>query len=453
MRNINEHPNMSMTKTPMASLSAEERIASYDEVYLGFTEEEALAEAARCLNCPYQYCKLHCPAHNHIPEFIEEIRNKDYDAAWEILSKTNAMMDISCRVCPYEKQCESHCTRGIKGEPVAIGALERFVADWHSKHHSKTPEAPCNEKKDYHIAIVGGGPAGITCALSLALSGFDVSLYEKEDQLGGVTNWGIPSFVLPKEPMQNLIERLYTYGVKVYLETEIGVDLSFAELKEKNDAIFIATGAEKPIGLSCKGSDLPEVVQAADYLRQTDKYSGKRILVIGGGNTAIDAARTAKRQKDSEEVKILYRRTKEDMPASQAEISLAEEEGIELLTLLSPDEFLAEEGKLKGVKAAQMQLAAPDYPGGRNNVEKSGKSSLIECDLVILALGFKVAPFADLALDSDNRILVNDAMETNESMVFAGGDCVSGASTLIKASAAGKEAAAHIFDQLPLYLN
>ncbi len=455
MRNINENPNMSMKKTSMAMLPLEERIHTSEEVCLGFTEEEALAEASRCLNCPYQYCHLHCPTHNHIPEFIEQIRNKDYEAAWEILSKTNAIMDISCRVCPYEKQCESHCTRAIKGEPVAIGALERFVSDYH-KAHSEKPLKECKEKNGFKVAVIGGGPAGITCAISLALSGFQVSLYEKTNQLGGVTSWGIPSFVLPKDLMAEHIQNLHNYHVDIHLNTEVGVDISLKALKEENDALFLAIGAEKPIELDIPDSHLPQVIQAKDYLCAPEKYPYKNILVIGGGNTAIDAARTALRQKSTEESKILYRRTKADMPASHAEIALAEEEGIKILPLLSPSAFLTknqdgDEDNLYGIRCDLMEVASPDYPGGRNNVAPSGKTEEIPCDLVILALGFQVRPMEEIHLDSQNRILINDDMETSSKMIFAGGDCVSGPATLIKASAAGKEAAAHIFDKLPLY--
>lgn len=452
MRIINENPNMSKKKTEMPSLSPEERVLCSDEVYLGFTEEEALAEASRCLNCPYQYCKTYCPAHNHIPEFIEKIRERDYEAAWEILAKTNPMMEISCRVCPYEKQCESHCTRAIKGEAVAIGALERFIAEWHAAHAEKAlPEK--KEKNGFQAAIIGGGPAGLSCAFSLALSGFDVSIYEKRPTLGGVSSWGIPSFVLPEKYMQNLISRLEDYDVHIHLNTEVGKDITLAELKEKNDALFLAIGAELPVLLQAKGSELPQVIQAADYLPSPEAFQGKNILVIGGGNTAIDAARSAKRQASTENVKILYRRTKEDMPASTAELKLAEEEGIEILPLLAPTEFHSEEGKLSALSCSVMELTAPDYPGGRNNVEPGSERKILPCDLVILALGFKVAPFAGIRTDDENRILVDENLETDQAMIFAGGDCVSGAGTLIKASAAGKEAAAQIFGHLPLYLN
>ena len=452
MRIINENPNMSKKKTEMPSLSPEKRVLCSDEVYLGFTEEAALAEASRCLNCPYQYCQTFCPAHNHIPEFIEKIRERNYETAWEILAKTNPMMEISCRVCPYEKQCESHCTRAIKGEAVAIGALERFVSEWHAAHSEKAlPEK--KEKNGFQVSIIGGGPAGLSCAFSLALSGFDVSIYEKRPTLGGVSSWGIPSFVLPEKYMQNLISRLEDYDVHIHLNTEVGKDITLAELKEKNDALFLAIGAELPISLQVKGSDLPQVIQAADYLPSPEAFQGKNILVIGGGNTAIDAARSARRQASTENVKILYRRTKEDMPASKAEIKLAEEEGIEILPLLAPAEFHSEEEKLSALSCSVMELTAPDYPGGRNNVEPGSERKELPCDLVILALGFKVAPFAGIQTDKENRILVDEHLETDQAMIFAGGDCVSGAGTLIKASAAGKEAAAQIFDHLPLYLN
>lgn len=288
-------PNMILTKTPMPEQSIEQRLTNFDEVELGYTPEQAMQEAERCLNCPDRYCAAHCPAHNYIPEFIAEIRARRFDRAWELLACTNPMMEISGRVCPYECQCESHCTRGIKGEPVAIGKLERFVADWHRANIAPVQrEVAANGLK---AAVVGGGPAGLTCALSLAESGFTVTVYEKEDHTGGVPSWGIPPFVLPRQLLARLSKQLEQQpNAAIRLNTALERDITLDELVHANDAVFLATGAERPVELNLPGRELTQVVQARDYLTHPETYSGKRVLVIGGGNTAIDAARTAVRE-------------------------------------------------------------------------------------------------------------------------------------------------------------
>ena len=289
---MNRRPNMAHDKTPSAQLPVWERIRSFDEVDLGYTAEEAMQEAERCLNCPDRWCAQHCPAHNYIPEFIAKVREGDFQAAWEFLSLTNPLMEISGRVCPFEQQCESHCTRGIRCEPVAIGKLERFVADWHRKNTGARAVSP--ESNGKRVAVVGAGPAGLTCALSLANAGFAVTVYEKSDTLGGVPIWGIPGFVLPEGMMGRLFDQLRGLGTKLVLNTELGRDITVEQLRAESDAVFIATGAERPTELNVPGGSL--AIQAKDYLQDKSNPTAGRVLVFGGGNTAIDAARTAIRR-------------------------------------------------------------------------------------------------------------------------------------------------------------
>ena len=356
-------PRFSLTKTPMPEQSVEQRLTNFDEVELGYTPEQAMQEAERCLNCPDRYCAAHCPAHNYIPEFIAEIRAGRFDRAWELLACTNPMMEISGRVCPYECQCESHCTRGIKGEPVAIGKLERFVADWHRANAA--------------------------------------------------------------------------------LERDITPD----DLVHDNDVVFLASGAERPVELNLPGRKLAQVVQARDYLTHPETYSGKRVLVIGGGNTAIDAARTAVRE-NADSVTLVYRRSEDAMPATQQERSIAKAEGVQLKTLRSPARFVGENGTLTGLECNIMQLTAPDYPGGRPNSAPTGETETLEADLVVLALGFENLPVAGVNTDSHNHIIIGKDFSTSVDKVYAGGDAVTGAATFMKAVAAGKDAAAAIFARL-----
>ena len=438
-------PNMTPFKTPMAEQPMPERLKNFDEVALGYTPEEAMAEAERCLNCPDRYCSVHCPAHSYIPEFIAEVRAGRFESAWSILARTNPMMELAGRVCPYECQCESHCTRGIKSEPVAIGRLERFVADWHRKNG--TPRSSDPQPNGKTVAVVGAGPAGLTCALSLAVAGFDVTIYEKTARPGGVPSWGIPSFVLPRNLMSHQITQLIELGVEFRTNAELGKDVTLDQLKADYDAVFIATGAERPVSLNIEGSNLPGVIQAKDYLTSPDQYIGKTILVIGGGNTAIDVARTALRQ-GADSVHLLYRRTEADMPATREELALAKAEGANLVPMRSPVRFLATEGRLSAVECACMELAAPDYPGGRNNTIPSGETVTLDCDLAVLALGFENEAVPGLPCDSRGRIRVDRSYATEVDGVYAGGDAVSGAATLMKAVAAGKDAAAAIFTRL-----
>ena len=438
-------PNMSPCQTPMAEQPMPERLSNFDEVALGYTPEQAMAEAERCLNCPDRYCSAQCPAHSYIPEFIAEVRAGRFEAAWELLRRTNPMMEISGRVCPCERQCQSRCTRGIKSEPVAIGRLERFVGDWYRAHHGLLRTAP--QSKGKAVAVVGGGPAGLTCALSLAVAGFDVTIYEKTQRLGGIPAWGIPSFVLPGSLIEHQIDQLRDLAVDVHLETALGTDITLEQLRSSYDAVFVATGAERPVVPAAKGLDLPGVVQAREYLTEPGHYAGKNVLVFGGGNTAIDVARTALRQ-GAASVRLAYRRTHAEMPCTREEWNIARTEGVELVPLVSPVQMIADAGRLAGVECDRMELAPPDYPGGRNNVRPSGQRVTLDCDLAVLALGFENIPAPGLPCDSSGRITVDRALSTQIDGVYAGGDAVTGPATLMKAVAAGKDAAAAIFARL-----
>lgn len=422
--------------------SAQERISNRNEVLLGYTEEEAVNEAKRCLNCPEKYCMQHCPASTPVPEFIAKIRERDFEAAFQLIVNANPMPGISSRVCPQERQCESHCTRGIKNQPVAIGNLERFVTDWHFQHEVEKEHDLLTAKKK--IAVVGSGPAGLTCAIALAEAGFVVTIYEKEAHLGGVPSWGIPSFVLPPIQLESLLNFVSVLHITVKTNTEIGKDISLKELKKSFDAVFIAIGAGKAVSPNLEGETLNGVMQANDYLSAKEVPCKKHVAVIGGGNTAIDAARMALRS-GAEKVTIVYRRTEAEMPATINEIQLAKEEGIELLPLNSPIRFIGSNGTLSGVECSKMTLTVPDYPGGRKNVAPTKETQIITADLAILALGFRNEPFEGLDSNQRNQITVDKKYATTMDHVFAGGDAVSGPSTVMRAAAAGKNAAASIF--------
>ena len=440
---MNRRPNMAHDKTPSAQLPVSERLCGFDEVDLGYTAEEAVQEAERCLNCPDRWCSQHCPAHNYIPEFIAKVREGDFQSAWELLALTNPLMEISGRVCPYEQQCESHCTRGIRCQPVAIGKLERFVADWHRENCGDHPADQGSNGK--RAAVVGAGPAGLTCAISLVNAGFDVTVYEKSSTLGGVPIWGIPGFVLPEGMMGRLFEQIREMGAKLVLNTELGRDITLEQLRSENDAVFIATGAERPVSANIPGEEL--AVQAKEYLSARDTLTAGNVLVFGGGNTAIDAARTAVR-RGADSVSVVYRRTEREMPATADEIAIAKEEGITFVELIAPASFEQSEKGQVTVLCDIMEPADPDYPGGRRNSRPSGEQTQITCDAAILALGFENIPVDGLETDPRGRIRIGKDFSTSMKGVYAGGDAVTGAATLMKAAAAGKDAAASIFEHL-----
>jgi glutamate synthase (NADPH/NADH) small chain len=430
-------PNMTPHKTPMAEQPVETRIKNLSEVGLGYTTEQAMAEAERCMNCPERYCAENCPAHTAIPVFIEKIRAGDFEKAYEIIASTNPCAAISSRLCPYERQCESACTRGIKHEPVAIGRLERFVCD---KHRLKGAEIlyPAS-KKTGSAAIVGSGPAGLCCARVLVRAGVSVTVFEKSNRVGGALSWGIPAFVVPKVLLGDLVGELVTYGVTFKTGMELGRDMTLSDLHSKFDAVFLASGAGKPSGFPPMDGQ-PGVMQAADYLAAPLKPSAARVAVFGDGGTAIDTARAVLRA-GADEVSLVIWRTEKEIPTTQAELELARTEGVKVITLLSPAGFITESGKLTGVECHIMTFTAPDYPGGFGNVVPSGRRVVIDADLAIIAFGFVNKPVEGVETDSRNRIIVDEQYMTSKSRIFAGGEAVTGPSTFMKSAATGMAAA------------
>ena len=430
-------PNMTPHKTPMAEQSIETRVNNLGEVGLGYTNEQAIAEAERCMNCPERYCAENCPAHTAIPVFIEKIRTGEFEKAYEIIVSTNPCAAISSRLCPYERQCESACTRGIKHEPVAIGRLERFVCD---KHRMKGAEILYHTSiKRGSAAVVGSGPAGLCCALVLVRAGVSVTVFEKSDRVGGALSWGIPAFVVPKILLGDLIGELVTYGVTFNTGMELGRDITLNDLHSKYDAVFLACGAGKPVGFPAMDGQ-PGVIQAADYLAAQVKPSAARVAVFGDGGTAIDTARTVLRA-GADEVSLVIWRTEKEIPSTQAELELARTEGVKIMTLLSPAGFISESGKLTGVECHVMTFTAPDYPGGFGNVVPSGRRVVINTDLAIIAFGFVNKPIEGVEIDPRNRIIVDEQYMTSTSGIFAGGEAVTGPSTFMKSAAAGLAAA------------
>ena len=443
-------PNLSKVKTPMPTQSPEERIGNYNEVALGYTAEQAHEEASRCLKCPGRYCAESCPAHTPTTEFIAQVRAGNYQAAYELISEKNALPAITGRVCAQEKQCEMNCTRGIRGESVSIGRLESFVADWHAEHG--TP-LPCAEPNGIPVAVAGSGPAGMACADDLSRQGFAVTLFEAKDFLGGIPVYGIPGFVLPNAVVERKLAQLRSQGVELRTGVKVGTDITVSELCEKYKAVFVATGASKPVLPDVPGEDLPGVYTANDYLAAANvdnkPITGKNVVVVGGGNTAMDAARCARRA-GAESVTIVYRRSREEMPARQEEIAHAQEEGIELAFLASPAGFEADaDGKLCALRCQVNELTDPDYPAGRRGVRATEETISFPADVAVLALGFTAEPIPGLDTNDKGCIVVDKkTLAASEENTWAGGDAVTGAYTLVHAMADGKKAAAIIAEKL-----
>lgn len=431
-------PDMTPHKTPISELPAEIRIKNFLEVDQGYTVEEAKSEAERCMNCPERYCAERCPAHTAIPLFIENIRAGDYEKAYEIINATNPMAEIACRVCPYERQCESACTRGIKHEPVAIERLERFVCDRHRANGVEILHLASENVGS--AAVVGSGPSGLCCALVLARAGMSVTIFEKSDRPGGILSWGIPSFVLPKALSGDLVGKLVSYGVKFKTGVELGKDMTLSYLRGQFDAVFLAVGAGKPVGFSSGERSPSGVMQAAEYLAAAEKPSARSVVVFGGGSTAIDVARVAVRT-GAEKVKLIYRRSEEEMPATAAELASAKREGVEIVGLTNLAKFIESGDKLTGVECDIMSFVPPDYPGGRKNTVPSGEKTVVKADLAVLAFGFKNELIEGVEQDSQNRIMINEKYMTSVGGVFAGGDAVTGPSTVMKAASYGIDAA------------
>ncbi len=447
----------------MPSQDPDVRSHNFSEVALGYTAEMAVEEAKRCLGCKKPACVPGCPVEIDIPGFIQKVADGDFMAAYEIISNTNVLPGISGRVCPQESQCEKTCIRGIKGDPVAIGRLERFVADWHREHSNKMPEKPaCN---GHRVAVVGSGPAGLTCASDLAKAGCAVTLFEAFQTPGGVLVYGIPEFRLPKSVVANEVQKLEALGVTIQTDTVVGRTITVDELFEEGfEAVFIGTGAGLPMFMHIPGENLVGVYSANEYLTRinlmkaylpgydTPIQHSKTVAVVGAGNVAMDAARCAKRM--GADVCIVYRRSEKEMPARAEEIEHAKEEGIAFHLLCNPVRILGEDGKVTGMECIRMELGEPDDSGRRRPVPVEGSEFTLPVDAVIMALGTSPNPLirsTTPGLDTTRKgclVVGEDEVSTSREGVFAGGDAVTGAATVILAMGAGKKAAGAIVNYL-----
>lgn len=441
------------------------RNKNFDEVALGYTYDMAVSEARRCLNCKHKPCVSACPVRIDIPAFIERVANEDMDGAFEILSKSTSLPAVCGRVCPQESQCEGKCVRGIKGEPVGIGRLERFVADYHREHSTETPVKP--EPNGHKVAVIGAGPSGLTAAGDLAKLGYEVTIFEALHLAGGVLVYGIPEFRLPKAIVQKEIDNLKAIGVSIQTNMVIGKVLTIDELFDMGfEAIFIGSGAGLPRFMNIPGESLKGVYSANEFLTRinlmkaykegskTPIQHAKRVAVVGGGNVAMDAARSAKRL-GAEEVYIVYRRGMEELPARKEEVEHAEEEGIIFKTLNNPVEILGdEEGLVSGIKCIEMELGEPDESGRRRPVAKEGSEFVLDVDSVIMSIGTSPNPLirsTTPGLDANKYgclVTRDDYGLTTRDGVYAGGDAVTGAATVILAMGAGKDAAKAIDEML-----
>ena len=450
--------NMSPNKCPMPVQDPEVRRNNFEEVALGYTYEMAVEEAKRCLNCPKKPCRSACPVAIDTPAFIERVANEDMEGAFEILSASSALPAVCGRVCPQENQCEGKCVRGIKGESVGIGRLERFVADYHREHATATPKVP--EQNGHKVAIIGAGPSGLTAAGDLAKLGYKVTVYEALHVAGGVLSYGIPQFRLPKEIVQKEIDNLKAIGVDIETNMVIGKVLTIDELFEMgNEAVYIASGAGLPRFMNIPGESLNGVYSANEFLTRINlmkaykegsktpiKHS-KNVAVVGGGNVAMDAARSAKRL-GAENVYIVYRRSMNELPARKEEVEHAEEEGIIFKTLTNPVEVIGDEnGNVCGMKCVEMELGEPDESGRRRPVVKEGSELTLDIDTMIMSIGTSPNPLirsTTPGLDTNKHGCIitdgEDGLTTREG-VYAGGDAVTGAATVILAMGAGKSAA------------
>ncbi len=450
--------NMSLNKNPMPSLDPKTRGKCFNEVALGYDEQTAIDEAKRCLQCKNPKCMGGCPVHIHIPEFIALVAKGDFEEAYQVISKSSSLPAVCGRVCPQESQCEGLCVRGIKGESVAIGRLERFVADWHNDHTKELPVKP--ESNGHKVAIIGSGPSGLTCAGDLAKLGYDVTIFEALHLAGGVLVYGIPEFRLPKDIVQKEIDGLKAMGVKVETNMVIGRTISIDELKEEYgfEAVFIGSGAGLPKFMNIPGENLKGVFSANEFLTRVNLMKAyqqdsatpikmsKNVAVVGGGNVAMDAARCALRL-GAENVYIVYRRGMAELPARKEEVEHAIEEGIIFKTLTNPTEIIGDEtGTVCAIKCVEMMLGEPDASGRRRPIVKPDSEVIVEVDCVIMSLGTSPNPLIKsttkgLNTESWGGIIVDDNGLTSVEGVYAGGDAVTGAATVILAMGAGKTAA------------
>ena len=455
-----------LKKVPVREQDAKVRATNFEEVCLGYNQEEAMCEATRCINCKNAQCVKGCPVSINIPGFIEKVKDGDIEAAYQIISESSALPAVCGRVCPQESQCEGKCIRGIKGEALSIGKLERFVADWARENHIK-PEG-AKESKGKKVAVIGSGPSGLTCAGDLAKMGYEVTIFEALHEPGGVLVYGIPEFRLPKQAVvAKEIENVKSLGVKIETNVVVGKSVTIDELLEEEgfDAVFIGSGAGLPKFMGIPGEQANGVFSANEYLTRSnlmkafneDSHTpimrGKKVAVVGGGNVAMDAARTALRL--GAEVHIVYRRSEEELPARVEEVHHAKEEGIIFDLLTNPVEILADEnGWVSGIKCVRMELGEPDASGRRRPVAVEGSEFVMDVDTVIMSLGTSPNPLISSTtkgLEVNNRkciIAEEEFGKTTKEGVYAGGDAVTGAATVILAMGAGKAAARGIDEYL-----
>ncbi len=457
--------NMDKNKTPMPEQEPLIRNKNFQEVALGYSEQQAKNEAARCLGCKNQPCVAGCPVNVRIPEFIKKIAEGDYEEAYKINTSTNSLPAVCGRVCPQETQCEALCVRGIKGEPVGIGRLERFVADWHMAHDSGEKTA-VPAQNGHRVAVVGSGPAGLTCAGDLAMSGFDVTVYESLHAAGGVLIYGIPEFRLPKAIVKKEIDRLEEMGITIRKDVVVGRTITVDELFEDGfEAVFIGSGAGLPQFLGIGGESLLGVYSANEYLTRinlmksylveydTPAVKSRCVAVVGGGNVAMDAARCAQRM-GAEKVYIIYRRSMTELPARAEEVHHAVEEGIEFKLQNNPVKIIGDENsRVKAIECIRMELGEPDASGRRRPVPVEGSNFTIDVDTVVIAVGTSPNPLIrsttqGLEANKWGCLVADDCGLTTREGVWAGGDVVTGAATVILAMGAGKTAAKAITDYI-----
>lgn len=458
-------PNMSMKRNEMPAQAPDVRNKNFQEVALGYAEEQALDESKRCLNCKNKPCINGCPVQIDIPAFIHEVTEGNYEEAYQIISKSSSLPAVCGRVCPQESQCEKLCVRGIKGESVGIGRLERFVADWHNAQPDVKIDKP--ESNGHKVAVVGSGPAGLTCAGDLAKKGYDVTIFEALHLAGGVLVYGIPEFRLPKKIVQKEIDTLRELGVNINANTVIGKSISVDELMDDGfEAVFIGSGAGLPRFMNIPGENLNGVYSANEFLTRINLMKSykkesatpviplKKVAVVGGGNVAMDAARCAKRL-GAEDVYIVYRRSENELPARKEEVEHAKEEGIIFKLLNNPVEILSDERRfVRGMKCIEMELGEPDASGRRSPIEKEGSEFVLDVDCVIVAIGTSPNPLIKsttdgLVTEKWGGIVINEETgKTSREGVYAGGDAVTGAATVILAMGAGKTAARGIDEYL-----
>ncbi|MEE0681624.1 MAG: NADPH-dependent glutamate synthase [Candidatus Gastranaerophilaceae bacterium] len=454
--------NMSMKKNGMPEQEPDVRNKNFSEVALGYTEEQAVDEAKRCLNCKNKPCVGGCPVHIDIPSFIKEMAEGRFEEAYSVISKSSSLPAVCGRVCPQETQCEQRCVRGLKGEPVGIGRLERFAADYHNKNSGEKPKRP--EPNGHKVAIIGSGPSGLTCAGDLAKKGYDVTVFEALHLAGGVLEYGIPEFRLPKAIVQKEIDTLRDLGVKIETNMVVGKVITIDELMDEQgfEAVFIGSGAGLPRFMNIPGENLKGVYSANEFLTRvnlmkaylpgsaTPIQHAKRVAVVGGGNVAMDAARCAKRL-GAEAVYIVYRRSLEELPARKEEVEHAMQEGIIFKLLNNPVEILGDEsGFVKGMTCVEMELGEPDESGRRRPVPRKGSEFTMELDCVIMAIGTSPNPLIKsttqgLETKRWGGIVADESTGlTSREGVYAGGDAVTGAATVILAMGAGKASASAI---------